>query len=1039
VVPAGRQHDEQEIFVTHHGRIRLSVPLLALAAALLALSARVAGQAPTTPVSGEFGTSARCSDFSANLLFISLDVGASPGWVWVNQGNPGFPQFRSVSGLVTTSKVTHSDYPDAHDSHDQNIDVRVDVGQEDILSDVGRDEDGDGNPDTLELEWESGIRTFETSGDGSLGFFPKWAWPVEGDRVWANGDWVFDCGHPKEVDGIKHQRTEIHPIRAVASMRQQIRTVPGSGTTPVPVTATDLYIHGRSGVVTDILDCGLEVLLGTGTCTTPFGAHDPVADHHPRPIDEDFQFDICLPPLPFDKAALAAFFEEGPGNTITDPARAPQLHAVPATGACAADPTKFGPTQIHVTIPLAGSGVSPDDVYARKIYAGWVFPPEGLHHLKLTLNRMHLHDDDDTDPGDCECSFFWMNVGQAPDEWIRLSDYANGDMNDFDDDGGLGSGNMDFTGAGFDFFVANGKPFTVRANGYDGGYGDINVSDVLTLGLVPADCLDDHFGEHDFQSHVDLHLFPFPEFPSACYISLPIDDTVADNDPYASINQSFGPAENYALGAQTVDGGRYNLQFTVEEIPLTAENSADLALTKICKPDDQVLAGDEITCTILVENSGPGLPRNVVVDDTLLTDVAPGAYSVTPPTFTFVGIGGLTDPCDAVIEDIPGGKHFRCHIGTVPIGGTAIITLKITSRESGDFNNRATVTSDSSDPNVTNNAGLDSVHVVAVSDLSISKSDSPDPVAAGTTLTYTLMATNHGPSTAVNVLVEDFLPAGVSITSVTGTLPAACVFGIPGDNSRPTTCAFDSLAPSATGTMTVVVSLNIPGVLKVARNDARVSSAVFDPNNANNLASVDTTIRVAALQIVKTSDADIYKSSATIKYTITVENTGPADALGVVVTDTLPDTKQAIYRTDTGGCTRSNLTLTCALGTIPADPDPARRTRSFNVYVTVKGNKGQVVNTASVASPTFDPDLSNNTSTRTVLIQGGIKVLTTVLAAGGTPIGIVSAVEDGGILILPSEGRPVYAFWTDISSVTDQAVILKIPASEAKSIWAVEF
>jgi uncharacterized repeat protein (TIGR01451 family) len=955
--------------------------IITVGLAALMMPRQVAGQ-PGTPVSGAVGTSALCSDFSADILFISLDVGAAPGWVWVNKGNPGFPQFRSVSGRVTTSKVTHSDYPDAHDSHDHNIDVRVDPGQEDVLSDVGRDEDEDGNPDTLELEWEAGIATFETSGDGFMHFFPKWAWPVEGDRVWANGDWVFDCGHPREVDGIKHQRTELHPLRAVASMRQQVRTVPGSGATPVPVTATDLYIHGRSGVVTDILDCGLEVLLGTGTCTTPFGPHDPIADHHPRPIDENFQFDICLPPLPFDKAPLAAFFEDGPGNTLTDPARAPQLQAMPSTGACA-DATQFGPFQVHVTIPLAGSGVSPDDVYARKIYAGWVFPPEGLRHLKLTLNRMFLDDDDDTDPGDCECSFFWMNVGQAPDEWIRLSDFANGDMNDYDDNDFFGDGNMDFTGAVFDFFVANGKPLTVRANGFDGGFGDINIVDVLTLGLVPADCLDDHFGEHDFQSHVDIHLFP-PSFPSACYLSLPFDDTIADNDPYSSIAQSFGPGDNYGIGSQVADGGRYNLQFTVEEIPLESEDGADLVLSKICKPDNNALAGQEITCTILVENpNGPGLPRNVVVNDTLLTDVAPADYTVTPPTFTFTGIEGLTDPCDPAIVDIPGGKQFRCEIGTVPIGGTAIITLKIVSREGGDFNNRASVTSDSSDPDLGNNAALDSVHVVPVSDLSIVKTDNPDPLDAGTTLTYTLRVANSGPSRAVNVVAEDFLPAGVSIASVSGTSPSSCVFGIPGDNLRPTVCAFDSLAPAATVTMTLVVSVNIPGVLKVAHNDARVSSAVFDPNNSNNLASQDTTIKIAELQITKTSDADIYKSSATIQYTITVVNNGAADAVGVVVTDTLPDSKQAIYRFDTGGCTLTGLTLSCALGTIPADPDPARRTRSFNVYMTVKGNKGAITNIASVISPTFDPDLSNNSSVRTVLIKSGIKTGTALMTANG--------------------------------------------------------
>jgi hypothetical protein len=80
-----------------------------------------------------------------------------------------------------------------------------------------------------------------------------------------------------------------------------------------------------------------------------------------------------------------------------------------------------------------------------------------------------------------------------------------------------------------------------------------------------------------------------------------------------------------------------------------------------------------------------------VVDDVLLTDVDPSDYTMEPPTFTFPGVG-FDDPCitpDNPIDELPGGKEFRCDIGTVPVGGKAIITIKITSDEGGDFNNCA--------------------------------------------------------------------------------------------------------------------------------------------------------------------------------------------------------------------------------------------------------------------------------------------------------------------------------------------------------------
>jgi uncharacterized repeat protein (TIGR01451 family) len=919
---------------------------------------------PSPPFTdGAIPDSAACDDFFIELLgFIDIDI-PDPGWVWVQNGNPGFPRFVSATGEVTKSKVTHTDYPDVHDSHDHNIDIFLDPGQESLLSEVNGDHDGDGLPDSLEVEWETGILTDEFSGDGSAHFFPKWAWPNEGDRVWTNGHWIFDCGHPEDLAGAPHAKTEIHPARAVASMRQQFHTLPGSGVTPVQVTATDLYIHGRSGVVTDILECGQDVVLGSGSCTTPFGSHDPVADHIGTPIDDNYEFDICLPPLPFDKAAPMYLVENGPGNTL---APEPELEFVDAVGPCAFD--GGGPLQLHARIPLEGSGATPDDVYARKIYTGWIFPAEDLKHLKLTLTRMHLHDDDDVDPGDCECTFFWMNVDRAPNEWIRLSDHATGNMNDFDDDGGLGDGNMGMDGAVFDFFVGNGVPYAVRANGYDGGVGD----GLFDFQLPTTDCFDEHFGHHDFGSHVEFTILP-PGLPDICYSLIAIDATIPDNDPYPALGKAFGPAESYGLGGNTVEAsesGEYNLQFTVEELPLTeAENGADLVLTKDCKPDGSVRAGVEFLCTILVENpTGPGLPHDVIVHDTLLTDVDSADYVLEPPTFTFSGVTNLTDPCitdDNPIETIPGGVEFFCNIGTVPIGGKAIITMRITSDEGGDFNNYANVFSASADADMTNNRDDDSVHVTPVADLSITKSDSEDPLVSGTSLTYTLLVHNSGPSTAVNVRAEDLLPAGVSINSVSGTGGAACVFGVPGDDSRPTVCTFGSIPSGGSRTMTVVVTV-LPGIHNSLHNDARVSSDVLDLNNANDVDSEDTLIRVTDLEIVKTADGNTYKASGTVIYTIEVTNHGPSDAHGVVVTDNLPlEKRDRVVFFSPIICTKpaGSTLLTCNLGSIAAG-----QSASVTVVVVYKGNRGLINNTADVTSTTTDPVPGNNSSTASVLI-----------------------------------------------------------------------
>src|SRR5687767_1437081 len=103
-------------------------------------------------------------------------------------------------------------------------------------------------------------------------------------------------------------------------------------------------------------------------------------------------------------------------------------------------------------------------------------------------------------------------------------------------------------------------------------------------------------------------------------------------------------------------------------------------------------------------------------------------------------------------------------------------------------------------------------------DLSITKTDSPDPVATGGTLAYTINVTNSGPDDASAVKVVDTLPAGVTFVSATGTN------WVCNNSSGTVTCnrTGGNLAPGAAPTITITVTA--PSTAGNITNSATVSS-----------------------------------------------------------------------------------------------------------------------------------------------------------------------------------------------------------------------
>lgn len=245
-------------------------------------------------------------------------------------------------------------------------------------------------------------------------------------------------------------------------------------------------------------------------------------------------------------------------------------------------------------------------------------------------------------------------------------------------------------------------------------------------------------------------------------------------------------------------------------------------------------------------------------------------------------------------------------------------------------------------------------------DLQITKTDSPDPVVPGTPLTYTLVVRNNGPSVASNVTVRDPLPTGTAFASIAapGLVCTTPAVGAAGD----VVCTTPSLAVGASTTITLVAQTSptlVDGA--VITNAAAVRSDTVDLVPANNTDTEPTTVAVgtsADLSIAKTDLADPVVTGATITYTLTVRNNGPANATNVVASDILPAGLTLVSATPSQGapCTGA-ATISCALGAL------ANGAQATITIVASTSSAGVVVNAATVTGSEPDPTPINNLAT----------------------------------------------------------------------------
>jgi uncharacterized repeat protein (TIGR01451 family) len=447
-------------------------------------------------------------------------------------------------------------------------------------------------------------------------------------------------------------------------------------------------------------------------------------------------------------------------------------------------------------------------------------------------------------------------------------------------------------------------------------------------------------------------------------------------------------------------------------VTTTVRTAADLAVSKSDSPDP-VVAGTTLTYTLVYTNAGPSHARNVIITDTL------------PVSVTFGGVVSASPPISRTGTSPPAWYTPTLRAGT---SGSIVFTATVNAGISGTITNSVVITGSIFDSSPGNNRDDEPTTVLAPANLQVAKTDSPDPVVTGATLTYTVAYTNSGGVGLTGVVITETYDANVRFASASPP-PSA------GNN----VWNIGALSAGASGRITITVAVNpdlADGTLLT--NVARINS-----NQAGPLTATQTTVvRAPVLSLGKTDSPDPVDLAGNLVYTLTYANSGGASAAGVVISETYdsnvnfvsasppPSVGNNVWQigalgvgasgaivitvTVNGGATLTNVAVLDSDQTAPVtasatttvryfpvltlaksdDPDPVTAGDNL-VYSITYGNSGGASATGVVITETYDgnvsfvlanpmPDVGNNVWRIGALSAGGSgTIVVTVTVNGG--------------------------------------------------------
>jgi uncharacterized repeat protein (TIGR01451 family) len=330
-------------------------------------------------------------------------------------------------------------------------------------------------------------------------------------------------------------------------------------------------------------------------------------------------------------------------------------------------------------------------------------------------------------------------------------------------------------------------------------------------------------------------------------------------------------------------------------------------------------------------------------------------------TITLAGTGSGTVTSD------PAGIDCGATCSALFDEGTGV-TLHATPAAGSNFTGwagdcAAFGTSDCSLTMAVDHAASATFELLPSADVSVSETDTPDPVTGGGNVKYSLTVGNAGPDAASGVSLSDTLPAGTTFVSAT---PGQ---GTCGQAAGVVSCDLGGLASGASASVDVIVTTATVTAPTTITNTASVSATEGDPVSANNSSSEDTTVTPTSADVsVSQSDSpDPVTAAGDVNYAVVVANGGPDGATGVTLQDTIPTGSTFVSATPSQGtCSQSSGVVTCLLGSLASGV-------GANVSVVVRSptvnTPTTITNTATVSATQGDPVGANNSSSESTTVR----------------------------------------------------------------------